>query len=171
MAQTVTLQRGEVTLSHNTTSLVFTNGASGIATRLLIGYLSWTSNFSGVIGYCTVGVLRSGASSPNFNIIASTEPYSSSRTVSFSPHDTTGFTGVIGISQFFASTILFNETAAGIGTRPSSTQQNANVPARAMYNSNTIIGPSDEVHFAWYDNGSGNRAAVIQYCFSLITES
>lgn len=171
MAQTITLQRGELTLANNTNSLVFTNGVGGIATRLVVGYLSWTSNNATVYGSCTFGVLRSGASSPNFSIIAACATGDARRTVSFSPHDTANGWHGQATGTFEYSPVLFNSGSAGIAGTPSCLSGSSNGPTRAYYNSNVMLGPSDAVYCAWFDNGGGNQSAVIQYCFSLITES
>jgi len=171
MAQTVTLQRGELTATHNTVNLLFTNAATGIATRMIPGYLSWTSDFASVFGYCTFGVLRSGASSPNYAIFAACYPAVAFRTVSFSPHDTSGTFGT-ALANANNSVLLNNQGNAGLSTRPlSKLFITSNDSAKAFYNPNVIIGPSDAVYCAWYDNGGGSQAAVIQYSFALITES
>ncbi|NBO56414.1 MAG: hypothetical protein EBU84_17890 [Actinobacteria bacterium] len=169
MAQTVTLQRGELTATHNTVNLLFTNAATGIATRMIPGYLSWTSNFATVFGYCTFGVLRSGAASPNYAIFAANYPSDAARTTSFSPHDTTGTFGV-ALANANNSVLLYNDTA-GLLNAKAIQFLTSNVASKAFFNPNVIIGPSDAVYCAWYDNGGGSRAAVIQYSFALITES
>lgn len=171
MAQTITLQRGELTLTHNTNSLVFTNGASGTATRMVVGYLSWTSNNSTVYGSCTFAVLRNGASTPNYSIFAATFVGDAARTMSFSPHDTTNGWHGQATGTFEYSPCLKNTLDAGIAGTPVSLSASANGPSRAFYNPDTMLGPSDAVYCAWYDNGGGARSAVIQYCFTLITES
>jgi len=171
MAQTVTLQRGELTASHNTVTLLFTNAATGIATRMIPGYLSWTSNFASVSGYCTFGVLRSGAASPNYAIFAACFPAVAFRTVSFSPHDTSGTFGA-ALASVNNSVLLNNQGNAGLADTPKSMVNiTSNIATKAFFNPNVIIGPSDAVYCAWYDNGGGSQAAVIQYSFALITES
>lgn len=169
MAQTVTLQRGELTATHNTVNLLFTNAATGIATRMIPGYLSWTSNFANVQGCCTFGILRSGAASPNYAIFAACYPTGPFRTVSFSPHDTAGTFGAAGGT--INSVLLNNEFTAGLAGQPSSMSFFLNTSTKAFFNPNVIIGPSDAVYCAWYDLGAGQRAGVIQYSFALITES
>lgn len=169
MPQTITLQRGEVTISNNTSTVLFTNGSSGTATRLVVGYLGYTSDFATVYGYCTFAVLRNGATSPNFNIIAATYPSDPARTVSFSPHDTANAWHGQATSTFEYSPVFRNSTAGIVGA--SCLSASGNGPTRAFYNPNVMIGPSDVVYCGWSDNGGGNRAAVVQYCFTLITES
>jgi hypothetical protein len=169
MAQSIALQRGEVTMVHNTSTLLFTNGSSGTATRLVVGYLSYTSNFSTVYGYCTFAVLRNGAASPNFSIIAATYPGNVSRTVAFSPHDTANGWHGQATGTFEYSPVLENPDAGIIGARCLSAS--SPLPSRAFYNPNVMLGPSDGVFCGWFDNGGGSRSAVVQYCFTLITES
>ena len=168
MPQTVSIQRGEVTLAHNTSTLLFTATSSGTATRVIPGYLSYQSNFSTVYGYCSFGLLRSGASSPDFVIIGGTYPGSPARQLSLSPHDTaTGWQGSAGSST--ANVPVFAQTgSAGPIWTPSMYQGS---PIMGWFNRNIIIGPSDAFYAAWFDNGGNSRSAVIQYCFALITES
>jgi len=167
MAQTIILQRGAVTMTHNTATLLFTNTASGTATRVIVGYLSFTSDFATVSGHCTFGILRSGAASPNFNIFAATYPGVTSRTISFSPNDTSSGWHQNSGGAVANNPALFNTTAGLVGTSSMST---SNGPIIGTYNKNVMLGPSDDVYCAWFDNGGGSRAAVVQYCFTLITE-
>jgi hypothetical protein len=167
MAQTIALQRGSVTLSNNTSTLLFTNTSSGTATRLIVGYLSYLSNFPTVSGHCTFGILRSGASSPNFSMFAGTYPGQLARQVNFSPNDTSsGWHGTSG-GPIENNPTLTNDNTGLIGA---SSMSVGNGPIVATYNKNVMLGPSDAIYCAWKDNGGGNRAAVIQYCFTLITE-
>jgi hypothetical protein len=167
MAQTIALQRGSVTLSNNTSTLLFTNTSSGTATRLIVGYLSYVSDFSTVYGYCSFGILRSGASSPNFSMFAGTSPGQPARAVSLSPNDTSsGWHGNSGSGTENVPTI----TGDGTGLVGVSSISVGNGPIVATYNKNVMLGPSDAIYCAWSDNGGGNRAAVVQYCFTLITE-
>ena len=166
MAQTVTLHRGQVTLAHNTSTLLFTSTSSGTATRVIPGYLSYQSDFSTVYGYCTFGLLRSGASSPDFVIIGATYPGSPVRHVSFSPHDTASGWHGSGTSTTENVPVFSNGSAGPIGT--SSVYQGS--PVMAWFNRNIMIGPSDAFYCSWFDNGGGNRSVVVEYCFTLITE-
>lgn len=167
MAQTIALQRGAVTLSAYTSTLLFTNTSSGTATRMVVGYLSWVSDFNTVYGLCTFGVLRNGSSSPNFSIFAGTAG-GPARTETFVPHDTgTGWHGQ-GISSTENSIAIYNQ--GGATPIQSSSAYSGAAPILAWYNKNVMLGPSDSVYVSWYDNGGGNRAATIQYCFTLITE-
>lgn len=168
MAQTIALQRGEVTLSNNTSTLLFTNTSSGTSTRMMVGYLSFASNFSSVAGGCTFGILRSGESSPNFSLFAGSAGYYN-RFVTFSPSNTrSGWHGNSGGAN--ENTPFMNSD----GTTPlisGSCLSLSNNPARvAWYNTDVMLGPSDAVYCGWSDNGGGNRAAVIQYCIVLVTE-
>lgn len=169
MPQVIAIQRGALSMTHNTTSLVFTGPSTGSATRIMVGYLSWTSNNATVYGYCTFSVLRSGASSPNFSVFASTYPAGPSRTMSFSPHNTrTGWHGSsTGTNEF--SPCLYNPSSAGL-IQSVCLSENTNGPNRAWYNSDIMIGPSDAVYCSWYDNGGGARAATVQYCFVTVNE-
>lgn len=168
MPQTVSIQRGEVTLAHNTSTLLFTTSSSGTATRVIPGYLSYQSNFSLVYGYCSFGLLRNGASSPDFTIIGATYPGDQARQLSLSPHDTaTGWHGQGTSTTENIPVFVQQNTAGPVWT--SSMYQGA--PIMGWFNRNIIIGPSDAFYAAWFDNGGNNRSAVIQYCFALITES
>jgi hypothetical protein len=167
MPQTISLQRGTVTLSNNTSTLLFTATASGTATRVIPGYLSYQSDFSTVYGYCTFGILRNGASSPNFVIIGATYPGSPARQVSLSPHDTASGWHGQGTSTTENVPVLVQTSTAG----PIQTSaMNQGSPIMGWFNRNIMIGPSDAFYCAWSDNGGGNRSAVVEYCFTLITE-
>lgn len=168
MAQTIALQRGEVTMSNNTNTLLFTNTSSGTSTRMMVGYLSWTSDFSTVYGTLGFGVLRSGASSPNFSMFAANGAPNPRRTISFSPSNTrTGWHGQ-GVSSTEYSPLMSNGAAGLIGSTPfgSSTSGVYN----AFYNTDVMLGPSDAVYCGWLDNGGGANPAIVQYCFVLVTE-
>jgi hypothetical protein len=135
----------------------------------MVGYLSWTSNFSTVYGYCTFSVLRNGASSPNYSVFASTYPGGSARTMTLTPHNTrTGWHGS-STSSTEISPILFNQSDAGlIGAACLSSSSSG--PNRAFYNSDIMIGPSDAIYCSWFDNGGGNQTANVQYCFVTVNE-
>lgn len=167
MAQTVTLHRGQITMSHNTTSLLFTATSSGTATRVIPGYLSYQSDFSTVYGYCSFGILRDGASSPDFVIIGGTYPGAPARQVSLSPHDTASGWHGSGTSSTENIPVLVQTGTAGPIQQQSMWQ---GTPIMGWFNRKIMIGPSDAFYCSWYDNGGGNRAAVVEYCFTLITE-
>lgn len=169
MAQVIAIQRGALSMAHSTTTLVFTGPSTGTSTRVIVGYLGWTSNNATVYGYCNFSVLRSGASSPNYAMFAGTYPADAARTVSFSPHDTrTGWHGSAG-STTENSPILWNQSTAGlVGGTCLSTSGNG--PNRAWFNSDILIGPSDAIYCTWFDNGGGSRTATVQYCFVTVNE-
>jgi hypothetical protein len=167
MAQTVSLHRGQVTLANNTSTLLFTATSSGTATRVIPGYLSYQSDFSTVYGYCTFGILRSGESSPNFVIIGATYPGAPARQVHLSPHDTASGWHGNGTSTTENIPVLVQTGAAG-PIQTGAMYQGAGI--MAWYNKSIIIGPSDAFYCGWSDNGGGNRSAVVEYCFTLITE-
>jgi hypothetical protein len=168
MPQTIALQRGEVTLSNNTNTLLFTNTSSGTSTRMMVGYLSWTSDFSTVYGSLGFGVLRSGASSPNFSMFAATGGAGYRRTVTLSPSNTrTGWHGQ-DISTVEYSPLMSNSSAGLIGATP--LEPVVGSPYNGFYNTDVMLGPSDAVYCGWLDNGGGARAAIVQYCFVLVTE-
>lgn len=168
MAQTIALQRGEVTMAQNTQTLLFTNTSSGTATRMMVGYLSWTSDFSTVYGQCAFGVLRNGESSPNFATFAASSGPVTRRMVSFSPSNTrTGWHGQ-GVSATEYSPLMSNDSAGLVQSTPFGSTTSG--PYNAYYNTDVMLGPSDAVYCAWYDNGGGNRSAVVQYCIVLVTE-
>lgn len=174
MPQTIALQRGQITATSGTTNLVFTNTSSGTATRMKIGYLSWTSDFGGVVGRCTFGILRSGASSPNFTAFANAfDGDSGNRTVSFIPVTATmnylPFLGSAANNSAYQQWL--NNTAGILQTRSYIFNSSSNGANYAIYVDDLMLGPSDQVHVAWNDSGAGSRAGIIQYCFVLITES
>lgn len=167
MPQTITLNRGTVTLANNTSTLLFTSPSSGTATRVMPGYLSYQSNFSTVYGYCTFGILRDGASSPDFVIIGATYPGAAARQVSLSPHNTASGWHGSGTSSTENVPVFVQTSTAG----PISAQaMYQGSPIMGWFNKNIVIGPSDAFYCAWFDNGGGNRSAVVEYCFTLITE-
>lgn len=173
MAQTLVLQRGEVTASQNTTTLLFTNTASGTATRMVVGYLSWASDFSTVAGRCTFGVLRSGEVSPNFTIFAGSSGGTSSsfnRFITFLPSDhTSSWHGNINNAQ--ENSVIMHSNSAGTNAfKNYSCLVTFGGGSAARYTTDVMLGPSDEVHVSWNDNGGNNRAAVIQFCILLVTE-
>jgi len=167
MAQTVTLHRGQITMSNNTTSLLFTATSSGTATRVIPGYLSYQSDFSTVYGTCSFGILRSGASSPDFVIIGGTYAGAPARQLSLSPHDTASGWHGNGTSTTENVPVLIQTGTAG-PIQLTAMQQGS--PIMGWFNKSIIIGPSDAFYCSWNDNGGGNRAAVVEYCFTLITE-
>ena len=166
MAQTIALQRGEVTMTSNTSTLLFTNTSSGTSTRVIVGYLSYNSDFANVSGYCTFSVLRSGEVSPNFSIFGAASPGNAAKSVTLSPHNVrTGWHGVSNSANDYTPT-LNNTTNAGLIQATSL----GSGGLKAFYNSDVMLGPSDAVYCSWFDNGGGSRAAIVQYCFVLVTE-
>lgn len=168
MAQTIALQRGEVTMTQNTATLLFTNTSSGTATRMMVGYLSWTSDNPTVYGSCAFGILRNGESSPNFSAFAASSGPVTRRMVSFSPSNTrTGWHGQ-GISATEYSPLMSNNSAGLVQATPFGSTTSG--PYNAYYNTDVMLGPSDAVYCSWYDNGGTSQSAIVQYCFVLVTE-
>jgi hypothetical protein len=50
------------------------------------------------------------------------------------------------------------------------TTTSSGAPMNAFYNTDVMLGPSDAVYCAWFDNGGGGQSAIVQYCFVLVTE-
>jgi hypothetical protein len=170
MPQTVTLQRGEISMTHNTTSLLFTSTSSGTATRVIPGYLSFQSDYSSTYGHCTFGILRNGASSPDFVVFAATTG-TQTRQLHFTPHNTaTGWHGQ-GASSVETSIVFGNFTSTIGMTRNVPAYLASGTPTLAWYHKNLMIGPSDAFYCNWFDNGGSSNPAVVTYCFTLITES
>lgn len=170
MAQTVSIQRGEITMTHNTTSLLFTSTASGTASRVIPGYLSWIASGGTVAGHGSIGILRSGEVSPNFVLIAASYPSTLARTMSYSPHDTaTGWGSISGVNTA-NSPILVNPNNAG-PIQSQSMFQSGSGANMAWFNKYIVVGPSDAFYCGWFDNSGSARSAVFQYCFTFITES
>jgi hypothetical protein len=168
MPQTIALQRGQVTLAVNTSTLLFTNTASGTSTRMMVGYLSWTSDFNTVYGSLGFGVLRSGESSPNFSIFAASGGPTPRRMVTLSPSNTrTGWHGQ-GVSATEYSPLMSNTSAGLIGATPFGSSTSG--PYNGFYNTDVMLGPSDAIYCGWKDNGGTGQSAIVQYCFVLVTE-
>lgn len=166
MAQIIALRRGEVTIANYGTTLLFTGPSTGSATRLMVGYLSWTSNNSPVYGYCTFSVKRSGSS--YYVPFGATYNGSQARTQSLTPHDTrTGWNGNSS-SNISQTPVLINLNSAGLIGAQGMTSSGG--ISRAWYNSDVMIGPSDEVYCSWVDNGGSGFSAVVQYCIVTVNE-
>lgn len=169
MAQIIALQRGSVSIAHNSTTLLFTGPSTGSSTRLIVGYLGYICDFTFVNGYCTFSVLRSGAASPNYTMFAATYPAVPAKLVSFTPHNTrTGWHGNTNTTTE-NSPVLFAPNVAGIN-QAQCHSESANGPMRAFYNSDIMIGPSDAIYVSWFDNGGSARTANVQYCFLTVNE-
>lgn len=168
MAQTITLQRGTVTLTQDTTTLLFTNTSSGASSRIVTGYLSYAIA-AGASGYprLNLGVLRNGATSPNFSVFASANASSSIKAQSFISMDSLG--AWKGNSNNYASpgfssttTNLYGRECLDFAVSPRSS---------AYFLPSVMIGPSDAVYAGWYDNGGSSLSGVVQYCMAIITET
>jgi hypothetical protein len=168
MAQTITLQRGQITSTSATTTLLFTNSATGTATRLIVGYLSYLATSNDTDKFCNFGIRRSGASSGTEAVFASSSLSAYGRGGSFSPHDTATQSIVNTVAQTNNSAKSF---VNGLLGAPVSSNDNANPRDLQIsyYNNTTMIGPSDAV-YCYYASAT-SISAVIQYCFILITES
>jgi hypothetical protein len=163
MAQTIQLYRGQVTMTQNTNVVLFTNTASGTATRLKVGYIGWQSDFSTVYGNLAIGVLRSGSS--NYVSIGASGGSNTAREESFIPHNS----GVAAGAGTTSNLPWLNASTVTLQRYGSLSQNTA--PSTAFYVSDVLIGPSDQIGIGWYDNGGGSRAAIVDYCFVGITES
>jgi len=171
MAQTITLQRGELSVSSNTTTLVFTNSSSGTATRMIPGYLGMKMNASDSGVSCVFGVRRSGASAGTESVFAVGRTDGSFTQVngySFSPHDTA--MQAIGVGG--SSTTSFGQAITQGGLNVGAFNFGSSTPnvSVAFKHNNVMIGPSDEV-YVFFRSDSGSRTATIQFCITLITES
>lgn len=163
MAQTIQIYRGQVTMSSGTTTTLFTNTASGTATRLKVGYLGWQSNFATVYGALSLGILRNGSS--NYVAIGSSGGSNSVRSESFIPHNSS----VTGGTTSTANLPWLN--SGGITLNGYNSLSQGSTPSTAYYISDVLIGPSDQIAIGWFDNGGAGRAAVVDYCIVGITES
>lgn len=159
MPQTITLYRGEVTLAQNSLSTIFTNTASGTATRLRVGYLSWQSDNPTVYGSLTLSIVRSGGTA--YNPVAGTYASNVSRLQGFAP--------ISGLNTQTTGGFFY-----GSGYTSASSIDPYKVTAFsniAVYNDNIMVGPSDSVVLSWNDNGGTNKSCLATYCIVGITES
>ena len=168
MAQTITIQRGKVTLTSGSTTLLFTNGATGTASRLITGHLtiSSTNLIQPAIGFA---VLPSGLSSPDYSVFAGTIASAAARLFSATPHDAGGqFYNTT--SNFAVQPTFYNDTLNIQVIRSMATTTASAIPTRFYYNTNVMIGPSDAIYVGYTDISAANSANVI-YNFVIITES
>ena len=169
MPQAIALQRGQLSMSNNTTSLVFTGPSTGSATRVIVGYLSWTTSAGLANGYCTFSVLRNGSASPNYSIFAASNGNYNTYTTSFSPHNVRTGWHASSTTTNENSPVLSNSSNAGLIGATCLMQTTAG-PMLAFYNSDIMIGPSDAIYCSWSDNSGNARTATVQYCFVTVNE-
>jgi len=169
MAQTIALYKGSTTISSGAATTLFTNSASGTASRVRFGYLSWTSDFATVRGFLSIQVFPSGATYPS--LLAAGYSASDARHVSAIP--LSSYTGMSsGTSTITLYAPSFWSSAATFLTSVNSiTQSQQNPGSSVFYNQDCLIGPSDVIKANWQDSGGGSRSAEINYCISTITES
>lgn len=171
MPQTITLQRGQISASSSSTNLVFTNSASGIATRLIPGYLGILVSSADTGVRCVFGVRRSGAIAGTESVFAiafNQGSFNSTDGFSFSPHDTANQSmGVGGGSTTSQSQAIWQ---GGLNAYPFYYGSSTPNAFAAFKHNNVMIGPSDAV-YVYFQSDAGTRTATIQYCFTLITES
>lgn len=169
MAQTITIQRGLISATSGSTTLLFTQSASGTASRLVVGYLTVTSS-NAIQPFASFAVLPSGQSSPNFSVFAACNAAAdgTGRLFSATPHDAGGF--YVDTYQNQKQPIFYNNLQNITLTRSTWNTSGSAVPTKFFYNSNVMIGPSDSVHVGYSDPNGGLSASII-YCFVIITES
>ena len=172
MTQTIALQSGEVTMTNNTETLVFTNTASGTATRMVVGLLSFhdVTPTGNTYGYCSWAVLRDGASAPDYSEFAGTKPGQPSHAQTLLPFESAQGFFTTDTSAYQNTTVFYSADATS-ELQDYSNKSNSSGPRAGWYRDNVIIGPSDKIYCAWKDNGGNNNTAVFQYSFTLITES
>lgn len=161
MAQTIALYRGELTLTNQSVSTIFTNTSSGTATRLRVGYLSWQSDFATVSGYLTLSIVRNGGTA--YNPVGGTYPGGSPTTARL-----VGFTSSDSVNVQNIGSIYGTGFSNTVAVTPYRTFAYGTI---AYYNSTIMIGPSDSVSLSWQDNGGGAQSCLATYCIVGITES
>jgi hypothetical protein len=158
MAQTLALYRGQITAASGTRTTIFTNSASGTATRLRIGSISFYNSTGNMA--LTVEVLQSGSTYSSLigafkgaSIIQSTlQPLSDYK-----------FNLQGSVGGYFTQ---FNWSQDNIGSlQPVSANT---LSPGGYFIQDTIIGPSDAIIIGWY---SSSGSGTISYLFSTITES
>ena len=177
MAQTVSIQRGSTTTTSGTAATLFTNGSSGLGTRIIINQISvsGTNNSAGTrnpglsiiingsgVGQTPIGLVR--AYQTNASVVAPLFPAQYGMAVN------TGNgvlnTGMPVFTSATPSTVYYPQGVTGGVT----------VTTGAMVQT-FWIGPSDGVQCLPFDfnSGSGKSASpstvTIRYSFTLITES
>jgi len=173
MPQTISLVRGTATISsaNGTNSVtLFTNSASGIATRVIVNQLTVTSNQSSITSYGTSLSFFNSGSGTAESIIGGVYSHQAQQRLTVTPSQSlSGF----GSANNSGSISVGGTLAGGRDFFQQPT------PAGTNYNIcpiNFWIGPSDVIlaKVQWY-SGSGksiNPASVtIAYSFTLIRES
>jgi len=90
--------------------------------------------------------------------------------MSLSPSNTrTGWHGQ-GISSAENAPVMVNTVNAGLIQSQCFNVTTSGAPMNAFYNTDVMLGPSDAIYCAWFDNGGGAQSAIVQYCFVLVTE-
>jgi len=160
MAQTLALYRGQITASSGTNTTIFTNSASGIATRLRIGTVAWYSDNSAVVATATIEVLQSGST---YASLIGVFKGVNMKQGTFLPSNDIKFYSVTGGSV----TSLW-----GVATNPVNAENLSALGSNGSggyFIQDVIIGPSDVIRIGWNENSA--RSATISYLFTTITES
>jgi hypothetical protein len=173
MAQTISLVRGTATIATaNGTNVVtlFTNSASGIATRVIVNQLTVTSSSLSTTATGTSLSLFNSGSGTAESIIGGAYSYQSQNRLTVTPSQSlSGFGGASA-----SGTLAVGGTLAGgrdFFQQPTTSGNNYNICP-----TNFWIGPSDIIRAKsqWYaTSGKSNvpQSVTIAYSFTLITES
>lgn len=179
MAQTITLQRGSTTVTGNGTSFatLFTNGSTGIATRVIVNQLQISGANAGNAGECNARLFNNGSGSAR-TLVGQAYSYSSlgsSAILTFFPsqvnqQSSNANSSVVGIPSYGAP--IFANNVAKTSVLVSGTVQ----PNYTLLPTTFWIGPSDVVQMSSYMynvSGKSNTPSTvtIAYSFTLITES
>lgn len=181
MPQTISLQRGTTSIVANGTNSVtlFTNSASGIATRVILNQLVWQN--ASVSSNNSTFVLFHRSSGGYDSIIGfiRTSQGNTYQSGQFNPGNTMPVmnqVGTVSVNMPMASFM----TTMNASTMSSDSTQNLNisVPSSStvqnMMPNNFWIGPSDSLFIKsnFINNDSGQTATLsVGYSFTLITES
>jgi hypothetical protein len=174
MAQTISIQRGSTTVTNGSTVTLFTNGSSGLGTRIIINQLAYSGtntasgnrssggsliiNGSGV-GATPIGMVGTGNSPATYVAPFLSSNVSTAITFNTSGSFSTGVTGVTAMGITGSGTV-------GISTG-----------VQSMMPQTFWIGPSDVIQtrpFGFLTSsgkGGTNSTVTIYYSFTLITES
>ena len=181
MAQTISIQRGQTTLTGNGTSSVtlFTNGSSGASTRVIINQLSFSIAQSSSFGNTSATMYLTtsgGGTSPIGSLYTSTALGPQITPIlTQNPNTSVAMTTSNAISAvgggMFASSLGAPNIISSINSGKDGTYTYIGV-----FPTNFWIGPSDAIKVCTlyrYSSGKGGAFATVtvHYSFTLITES
>lgn len=175
MAQTVSMQRGTGTCADTGSLTLFTNSASGLATRVICNWISFygASQFG---SNCKMHLIHT-SSSGGTAVIGYLFSQSAMQVAEILPNNNTvgPFQWMGDASKTYTSTYMYAASAGAsyLGSIQPSSTQIVGPPATnaVMYMpSNIWIGPSDTLIVRWVDP-INNITANVAWSFTTVTES